>query len=280
MTIFNANVSRTAILQGLYDALTATGSDWDKNVDKITGSDYFVVDIDDASGEDSLYAEMPTDSSLKLRYGLNWEDGQQAFVHPNPTPDNCEDATFPGEIWSDTTDINAAIGTITRGTEWLAWSGRAQDEEIRIATARLNRSSDYQSFAETVTCQCDAKDDPNDDCDGPDDTYTKNVTGYNAYAYAATLRRGGSFSETWGTISGSLSGDIDSTPYSARTGDNDYERDDQYDLLGPSNNVVGNHEQWIQSDDDPINLSDRGELTASGTYTTPAPHYDGAIYKV
>lgn len=276
MTTLQTNVSRAGILPALRDALT--DGPWSLNVDEITDSDFFVVNL--GSESDSLYVEMPTEDTLEIRHGLNWENQVDGFTHPNPTPDNCEDPTHPGEIWSATTSLSRETGAITYGPGWLAWHGRNDGYEIRIATAALATSTDYQSFQETLTCDCAGADDPVDACDSEDDTYTRERTGYRAQGYVAVALRGGTFTETWGTITGDRTGDIRTTPTSARLGDNDYGRDSGWELERLDGSLAGTHEGWMLSDDQPVNLSDRGEVTANGTYTSPKPSADDALYKL
>lgn len=272
MTSVTTGVSADGLRGIIKDALTA-GS-WVVNVE---GGGYDVLDLA-PSGEDSIHISTPSDDELQIRVGLNWDDSKGAFVHPDPPDANCGNPTFPGEIWSQTTTLGGPTGAVTQGVEWVAWHGR-DSTEVRVAATPLARDgNDYQSFPETVSCSCNAENDPVSECDGPDDTYTVSTTGYRGLTYGVVLARGGSFEDTFGTISGAQSDDIRTTPGSARLGDNEYGRDTEWVLEDHNESVAGTHDRWIASDDDPVNLSDRGTFDANGTYTAPKPSADDCVF--
>jgi len=281
-----ANVSSSALLDRIDTALTNGG--FSTNVNASGTSGYVVVDIDAGGGGiDSLHVSLPSDDELTLRVGLNWDTGKGDFVHPDDgIYDECEDPTFPGEIWSDTTTLGSSTGDITYGTEWVAWHGR-DGTQVRLGATPLARGgNDYQSFPETLTCQCNAAGDPVARCDGEDDTFSYDTTGYRGLTYAAVLIRGGWNAESHSTItgdtgstSGSRDADIRTTPASARLGNGEYGRDTEWELEDHNDNLAGTHDRWITSDDNPINLSTRGSFDANGTYVAPRPTWDGAVYE-
>jgi len=275
------NVTAAGVIDHIETALTST-ADFETNVD---ATDYTVID-NTQDGIESITLSNPNPDQLRVEVGLNWVETEGAYKHPDYDPVetdyDCEPLEYPSQpLWSRTATIGDNNGTVVYNDHWLVWRGRGNDRHMWFAATALDRgTNDYQADPDTVTCECNAVDDPTTDCDGSDDTFTYDTEAYRGYTYAAILFRGDGISDpTYGTITGSDAGDIRTTPFSARLDDGDYGRDQQWEFDDHNGSLAGTHETWIRSDDDPITLSDRGTFTANGTYLAPMPYVDDVVFE-
>jgi hypothetical protein len=263
------------ILNGMVAA-----SNFSTNTNQI-GADpsYFVID---GSGEDSYKFEFNTDyTSMTVTAGLNWVeddpdtgDKVQDWVYPDSyNADECNQPSFPGSVWSDSTSLQYDSNTpasIWRGSGWIVIHPYASWNTIQMGLANLGTSPNYQSFSEEVQCT---------DSEGND--YTSFETGYNPAMYSAFLKLGGSwYDQTWGTTSGNdYDQDISSRLEGQRLPENTYERDDSWTLTNDYVGTAGEHDKWVDVSQKGPRMGHEGTMTASGTYITLIPQDNNCLFK-
>jgi len=236
-----------------------------------------VVGTGGSDGEDCFRFPLNSDkNTLTVQAGHNWESKENSsdpagWYHPDQSSDECNDFTFPGQVWSDSINLGNSYnppGYIWYDNNWAFFYAYENGTFCRIALSVLNnRPSNYQTFSETVNCT---------DSDGND--YTTTGDGYNSVMYTACMKLGGwNGYGRYGTITGG--NDVRTTLTGKRTDGSTYERDDEWELGDHNNDLAGDHERWIENDGNP-RMGHRSKVEASGTYRSLRPPRNDALIKV
>lgn len=241
--------------------------------DNIGGSNPYFV-IDGPGGGDYVFEFSSDFTNITVRGGLHWDDGEQAFTHPDDSFDDteCESPPHPGQLFNESGSFmqwSNGDGSVWYGPGYAVVRPYGDWDALRFATVEIDHNS--QEFSETLQCT---------DSDGND--YTVETTGYNGVMKACFLLQGNTFYyTTWGTTTGDFNGgDVATRLTGGRRDANVYEREEKWDVKNHNGSVIGSHDEWVDTSNDggPL-MNHLGTMEANGTYITIIPSRNNTLFR-